>query len=334
MNSKVRTLTTMKFKEPDRVPLFEAWIESEILNEIGDGDPYKTREILGLDCMPIAIGHPKSTNAWRTGTDQWGRIFKDGYFMGGKVRTESDLEMYSPPLSYAKEWFPEKVIKNARKKYHETHALYYAFHDGCLGLSYMSMGLKEFFIAVHTQPELITGLMKRSTDWTIEMITHAVNLEVDFILFGDDVAFSTGLMMSPKKFKEIVLPSYEKIVKASEKVPLIWHSDGAIEPLLPMIVKAGFSGVHSLEPNAKINLGEIKKRYGDKLVLFGNMDVTNVLTQDNLQLVRNEVERCMRQGSPGGGYVFSSSNSLFKSMSTKAILEAYRYAREIGYYHQ
>lgn len=118
----------------------------------------------------------------------------------------------------------------------------------------------------------------------------------------------------------------------SSKVPLIWHSDGAIDKLIPMIIEAGFAGIHSLEPNANVNLAHIKEKYGRKLVLAGNLDVTNVLTQADLEIVHKDVERCIEQGAPGGGYLFSSSNSLFKGMIIKSILEAYRYAKEIGKY--
>ncbi|TFG24133.1 MAG: hypothetical protein EU532_12850 [Promethearchaeota archaeon] len=329
MNSRERVLTTFKFKEPDRVPLFEAWIETEIMDSIGEGDPYKTREILGLDCFPIAVGHPKTTNAWRTGIDEWGRIFKEGWYVGGVIKNFKDLEKYTPPLGYATAWFPGKIMKNAKEKYGETHALYYASHDACLGLSYMSMGMENFFIALHRDPDLVKSILERSTEWTIAMIEEANREEIDFYMIGDDVAFGSGPMLSPKMFRDLVLPYYKKIVK-STNLPLIWHSDGAIEPLIPMIIEAGFAGIHSLEPNANIDLAQIKKKYGNKLILAGNLDVTNVLTQSNLELVHKDVERCIQQGAPGGGYMFSSSNSLFKGMIIESILEAYRHAKKIG----
>lgn len=331
MNSRERVLTTFQFKEPDRVPLFEAWIEDVIMDAIGKGDPYETRERLGLDCMPIAVGHPKSTNAWRTGTDEWGRIFKNHWYLGGVVKTLDDVEKYSPPLEYAEEWFPTEMVKKSRKNYGETHSLYYAFHDVCLVLSYMSVGMEDFFVAVHRNRELVDALIQRSTDWTIAMIEQANAAEVDFIMIGDDVADSKGPMISLETFRDMVLPRYKEIVAAS-KVPVIWHSDGHIEPLLPFIIEAGFAGVHALEPDVGVDMGRVKEQYGEKLVLAGNLDVTNVLTQSNLHLVQKDVERCIEQGAPGGGYLFSSSNSLFKGMNIESIIEAYRYTQEIGRY--
>lgn len=119
---------------------------------------------------------------------------------------------------------------------------------------------------------------------------------------------------------------------AVSDVPVFWHSDGFMEPLLPMIIEAGFAGIHSLEGSANVSLSRVKRKYGKQLVLAGNLDCTEVLCQTDLELVRKDVERCIEQGAPGGGYLFSSSNSLFDGHDIQAIIEAYRYAKEIGVY--
>ncbi|GAG59519.1 unnamed protein product, partial [marine sediment metagenome] len=62
------------------------------------------------------------------------------------------------------------------------------------------------------------------------------------------------------------------------------------------------------------------------------VDTTHILCQDNLNLVRKEVERAILQGAPGGGFLFSSSNSLYSGHNLEAIWEMYRYAGEIGKY--
>jgi uroporphyrinogen decarboxylase len=101
--------------------------------------------------------------------------------------------------------------------------------------------------------------------------------------------------------------------------------------LLPIAVEAGFLGVHPLEPAAGMDLGEVKREFGEDLVLIGNVDVA-VLFGSDLELVRKEVRRCMEQGAPGGGYMFSSCSSIFKGMNTAAVVEMFRYAGETGVY--
>jgi len=65
---------------------------------------------------------------------------------------------------------------------------------------------------------------------------------------------------------------------------------------------------------------------------LGNVDVSHVLCQTDLEVVRSEVRRCMAQGKPGGGYILSDSNTLHEGCTAEAIVEMYRYAREIGGY--
>ncbi|MFX0015024.1 MAG: uroporphyrinogen decarboxylase family protein [Promethearchaeota archaeon] len=328
-NSRERVLTAFKHHEPDRVPLFEAWIESEIVEALG-GDPYLARERLGLDCMPLGE-HPENTKAYKSGIDEWGRIFKNGHYQMGMVKTEKDLEKYSAPTSHAQDWFPWEKIKIVKEKYSENYACFFAWHDCSLGLTYLSMGMENFFRSLYDQPELVKAVIERSTEWTIAVVDQANQSEVDFIILGDDAADNSRPLISPKLFGDLILPEYKKIVKASD-APIIWHSDGHITPLLSMIIEAGFMGVHSLEKKANINLANIKRQYGDKLVLAGNLDTTEILSQSDLTLVRKDVERCLNEGAPGGGFLFSSSNSLFEGHDISAILEAYRYAKEIGEY--
>ncbi len=329
MYSKERVLTSFEHKEPDRVPLCEPWIESEIINKLG-GDPFKARETLEIDCLPLGF-HPESTKAYRHGIDEWGRIFKHGQYGGGVLQNWKDLESYTAPLSHAEDWFPLDEVKRIKKRYGEEYAYYFAWHDCSLGLSYMSMGMEKFFIDLYDRPEFVKAVIERSTEWVIALVEQACMIEVEFIILGDDAADNNRPLVSPQMFHNLILPEYKKIIQAAD-VPIIWHSDGNVVSLLPMIIDAGFSGVHSLEPKANIDLSEIKEGFGEKLVLVGNIDTTQVLCQSDIDIVRKDVERAISQGALGGGYLFSSSNSLFEGHNIEAILAAYNHAKKVGIY--
>ena len=328
MKPKERTLTAFQHREPDRVPLFEPWIESKILGGLG-GDLYSVRERLGMDCLPLGW-NPKRTRAYGNGIDEWGRIFKNGQYCGGLIRDRKDLEKYTPPLSHSADWFPQDRVKRIKEIYGDF-ALYFAWHDCTLGLSYLRMGMESFFIGLYERPDFTSEVLKNSTQWTISLVEQANLSGVDFIILGDDAADNAGTFLSPVMFREWVMPEYKRITAASD-VPILWHSDGCIESLLPIIVDAGFSGVHSLEGKADVDLERVKRNHGKDLVLAGNIDCTVVLCQSNKDVVKRDVERCIRQGAHGGGYLFSSSNSLFEGHNLEAILEAYGHARKIGVY--
>jgi uroporphyrinogen decarboxylase len=158
-----------------------------------------------------------------------------------------------------------------------------------------------------------------------------VELGADFVVMGDDVAYKNKTFISPRKFEDLVIPFYKKIVEALN-VPVIWHSDGYVTPLLKGAIEAGIKGILPLEPTAGVDLGEVKKSYGEKLILVGNVDCVYVLCQADLEEVRKEVRRCMAEAKEGGGYMLSDSNSLHVGCNIEAVLEMYRYAQEIGQY--
>ncbi|HVO69838.1 MAG TPA: uroporphyrinogen decarboxylase family protein, partial [Aggregatilineaceae bacterium] len=135
-------------------------------------------------------------------------------------------------------------------------------------------------------------------------------------------------MISPCMYRDWVLPCHRRIVEALD-APVIWHSDGDIRPLLPFAIEAGFVGVHGLEPAAGVNLGEVKREFGRELVLIGNVDMS-VLIGEDLDAVRREVDRCLEQGAPGGGYLIASCNSIFNGMNLCAVQEMFRYVGEAG----
>ena len=80
-----------------------------------------------------------------------------------------------------------------------------------------------------------------------------------------------------------------------------------------------------------MDLAKIKQSFGQDLVLIGNVDV-HTLCSPNLEAVRAEVDRCISQGSAGGGYMIASSNSIFKGMNPAAVAEMFRYQNEVGSY--
>jgi uroporphyrinogen decarboxylase len=329
MRPRERVLTALEHKEPDQVPRFEVWINDDMVSELGYKDLQSAHVGLGLDCVMIPTRIPARSNYWKDGLDEWGQIWKNGVYVNGVVNTPADLEEYSPPLNYVNEFFDIDAIKNSIERYPD-HCLIYGSHIGPFTMTYMAMGFARFFPALHEKPMFVRKLLEARMEWCVAMCQKAASLGVDLIVLGDDAGHRGGPMISPKMWGELVLPYHRRIVEELD-IPVIWHSDGAIEPLLPMAIEAGFKGVHGLEPAAGIDLGKVKRAFGDNLVLVGNADIA-VLCGSNVNGVRAEVTRCIEQGASGGGYMLSSCNSIFKGMNAASIVEMYRYAGKIGAY--
>jgi uroporphyrinogen decarboxylase len=328
MKPRERVFVALKHQKPDRVPRFEIWIDA-LLDDLGQDDPASASANLGQDCVMMPSVNPPESNAWRNGVDEWGRVWKDGMFVDGVVDTVEDLEKFSPPLSYVEQCYDDDRVRELRGTYPD-HSLIFGTHIGPFTAGFMAMGFERFFSRLVQDPAFVHCLLDTRTEWCIAMYQKAATLGADVLVLGDDAGHNLGPMISPQMWREFILPYHRRIVDAVE-VPMIWHSDGDVRSLLPMAVEAGFVGFHGLDPIAGMDLARMKQEFGRDLVLIGNVDVC-VLCGSDLEAVRREVDRCIEQGAPGGGYMIASCNSIFEGMNPAAVAEMFRYEGEVGWY--
>jgi uroporphyrinogen decarboxylase len=351
MNSRERVLTTIEHKEPDRVPLFFNALEAKFVRAIGQGDMVKTWTQLGIDVFvmarkawcgdkPTGLGYSPTPPppeeslggagfAGWNGIDEFGRKWKHGRYVGGAVATREDLHKYSPELKL-EERYSRSIIEDWKKNYPD-HAYALFSHAGPLGLTVECFGLVEFSYALFDNRALIQKSVELKTEWFIETSRYAVELGVDFVIMGDDMGFKGHGYISPGDFRELAFPYYRRIVD-SIPVPVFWHSEGYIQNYIPMAVEAGIKGIHGIEPAAGMDMGRLKKEFGKDLVLLGNVDGNEILCQSDLELVRKEVERCLKEGMRGGGYMLSIAGSAHEGIQIEALIEMCRYLQKVGVY--
>ncbi len=328
MKPRERVVAVLNRQIPDRVPRFEIWVDA-LLDEMGQADMPGAHINFGQDSIMMPTQSPAESNAWKTGVDEWGRVWKDGMYISGVIDQPEDLQTYSKPGSYANVFFDENQIEKIKTQYPD-HLLMFGSHLGPFMGAFMAMGFERFFLRLMDDPSQIHELLEDRTEWAIAMFQRAVELGAELLILGEDAAYKKSPMISSRMWREFVFPYHRKIVE-SINCPILFHSDGNIIPVLPQVIDAGFIGYHSLEPAAGIDLANVKKEFGKDLILVGNVDVA-ILAGDDLDAVRAEVDRCIQQGAPGGGYMLSTCNSIFDGLNPKAVMEMFRYEAEVGFY--
>jgi uroporphyrinogen decarboxylase len=125
---------------------------------------------------------------------------------------------------------------------------------------------------------------------------------------------------------QFIGPFYYRQVQALKAYGayVIKHTDGDIMLLLDRLVDAGIDALHSIDPIAGVDIAEVKRRVGDKVCLIGNVDLAK-LQQGTKEEITASASYCLKYGSPGGGYIYGSCNSIFAGVP----LENYLYMLEI-----
>jgi uroporphyrinogen decarboxylase len=302
MTSKERVLCALNHGLPDRVPFAEQQIEQPVLAALfGErlaADPIHVAEQLDLDVLTFGLFPPLCVKETKL---PGGRSFQTG----GRLRTREDLGLLqtlqdpTDPALFAE---LEDLVRRNRGR----RAI---VGKTRLGLSpmLMSMDLEGFSQALADDPEIIVHILQRYAQWSAVAIREMCRRGVDVIWCFDDFAHNTGPMMSPAIFRAMILPGLRETAGLIP-VPWIFHSDGDFRLMLRDLLTLKMSGLHPLEPEC-LSLPDLKQQIGREVCLVGNVSV-DILSRGTTEQTRQEVRRCLRDGSPGGGYMISSSNSI------------------------
>ena len=193
---------------------------------------------------------------------------------------------------------------------------------------------EHFLIGLIEAPDLIHRYLDARLRTTLMLLEAVLERGVDGVHGGYDWASAQGPMFSPVHFDEFVFPRLKKITDMCHRygVPYVKHTDGNVSLLLESMVQAGVDGFHAIEPRAGMNIFQLKRDYGHRLVLIGNVDCSTVLVDGPVEAVRAQTERVVRVAAPGGGFLLSTSNSVHPGVKPEYYLAMLDTARSVGNY--
>jgi len=184
------------------------------------------------------------------------------------------------------------------------------------------------------KPSVVRELFSFYTDVVVERAKVLLEEGADGILICEDYGMHGKSWMSPRQFREFILPNLRRIsaTVVNKGGFFIIHTDGNVMPILDLLAISGAHAYQSIDKFSGMNLAEVKEKVGEKLCLIGNVDL-NILAKGTVDDVKAEVKRCMNDAACGGGYIISSSGSMVES-TLENLLTYIRYARKIGKYPQ
>lgn len=144
------------------------------------------------------------------------------------------------------------------------------------------IGVEKFCFLFYDDPNFIHEMMEYLEDFFLELIKKAVKeVDFDFASFGEDIGFKTASFISPKMFKDFILPHYVRVCRFLREngIEVIFvDSDGNIEELIPLWLKVGVNGFSPLEVAAGMDAISLKEKYGKDIVLAGNIDKRTLIS--------------------------------------------------------
>jgi len=338
MTSEERVLRVLQRKEPDRVPHFE-WLVDRRVREALCPDCKSSEEFaveMGHDAIVVDLIYKKErigSNRWLS---EWGYISQDtdeehGIEVESPIKSMADFKRYSPPDPHAPGRFD--AVKAAVQKYQGDKAVIVHLND-VFSLPRYLMGMEDLLLAIAIDPELVKALVDMSVRINLELAKEVAACGAKIVYTGDDYAYNTGPLMSPDHFRELFYPGLCRVIQGFKDLGLfvIKHTDGNIWSLMDMILESGIDCLDPIDPQAGMDLAEVKAKHGHQVALKGNVDCAHLMSFGTPDEVVEATKEALRKGMPGGGFILSSSNSIHSAVKPENYAAMLHALHDYGHY--
>ena len=95
-------------------------------------------------------------------------------------------------------------------------------------------------------------------------------------------------------------------------VPVVFHSDGDLNNVMEPLIDTGVDAVMALQPFCGMDILHLKKKYGDRITLWGNINISELLIFGTPTEVEEVVKETIGIAAPGGRFILSTSKSRSK----------------------
>jgi uroporphyrinogen decarboxylase len=269
-------------------------------------------------------------------SDEWGVGYRPRGPYNERVEhplagaTLADLDRFRWPDPHD----PGRV--EARRLYNETDFSLAAGHvsAGIFQDCWNLRGMARFFEDMALDREFAEALLDRVAAIHVAMWEHfldAVGEYVDLVETADDLGGQTGLLISPRMYRDLIKPRHAALnaaIRCRTRARILYHSCGAIGPVIDDLIEIGVDVLNPIQPlPGLMDPEELKKRYGRRLIFHGGLDVQSLLPTGTPDQVRAHVRRYLDVLGPER-YIMAPANSVQPGTPPENLVAAYGAARD------
>ncbi len=179
--------------------------------------------------------------------------------------------------------------------------------------------MTEWYMSTLMRMDYVKEIFERQSDIAVENLKTLFGIignSIDAVfLCGTDFGTQDSQFCSAESFNELYLPYYQKMtgwIHANTNWKIFKHSCGAVLPLIPSFIEAGFDILNPVQVSAKdMDPQNLKDKFGDKITFWGGgVDTQKVLGFGTPAEVEKQVLSLCGIFSKNGGFVFNTVHNI------------------------
>ena len=223
------------------------------------------------------------------------------------LKNADDLKAWLElPLPELRGEVETKKIFDLEKKIGDTGCIMLNTPDPlCVIAPLFEMG--TYTITALTEQDLFVKALDKSLaflEWKVEMISSALPGRI-WRIVGPE--YASPPYLPPELFNKYVTKYAGRLVEIihNNNGYARLHSHGNLGEILDYIAETGCMGLDPIEPppQGDVELSYVKKHYGKDMVLFGNLEASDIENLPN-EKFREKVKRAISEGTTGEGRGF------------------------------
>jgi hypothetical protein len=191
---------------------------------------------------------------------------------------------------------------------------------------------EESWMNLIERPEVCEKIAELRGKQMLREVRLFAQLGVDGIMPCGDLGSSTGLMASPKIYREMVRPWHKAYVEEAHRhgLKVLKHCCGHTWPIVDDLADI-YDAYEGIQGSAGMDIRRLKERVGGRLCLWGGIWHENIIL-GSVEDIRENARYSFQYAAPGGGYIMGSTHSLAVDARRENILEMKRCRDEWGVY--
>ena len=338
LSPKERFRSAVAHRQTDRIPAFSSFtprLTQRLRRELDISEP-DIGVYLGNDMIQVGIGIEKSNN-YSTDPEYicpWGIKWRNvknnfGYYTtiveNPLSGDDSSIERWSIPDPFEKDLYRE--MENTLDIYGADYWIAGSCRCSLFETAWYLRGLDQFLLDLLMNEGLVNSLLDKILEFPRAALLQYIEMGVDMVWLGDDVAAQQGMMISPELWRKFFKPRYAKLFaefrRVNPDIIIAYHSCGNCEAILNDMIEIGLDVLHPVQPLA-IDPLQTKQTYGDQLTLMGGFDIQLLMPKGSPQDIADEAVRLIKGCGRNGGFVLGGAHHFQEDTPTDNIRSLYR----------
>jgi uroporphyrinogen-III decarboxylase len=192
--------------------------------------------------------------------------------------------------------------------------------------------IAEWYISTAARPEYVQAIFEKQCEYALKNLKTLIGLFGGLVqavvTTGTDFGAQTGLFISMDSYRSLFKPYHQRLnqfIHKNSNWKVFIHSCGAVAPLIPEFIEAGFDILNPVQCSAAgMDPVQLKKNFGKDITFWGGC----INTQRTMYLSPSDVYREVRERidifNQDGGFVCNAIHNVQGNSPIENVLAMFK----------